>query len=229
MNQLIYLLLIGFLLTNLGCWDSSQQLNNIDHASIFSNEFLDSLTTLPKDREDRFAWQKPNLVIDKLGDLSGKVVADIGAGTGYFTFRLYARAKKVIATEIDTNLIELIEVLKLDLDEEEQKKIEVRLDSDNSPNLKDHEVDIALVINTVGYLDDKKLYLSKIRDALQEGGEIVIIDFNMKDIPENIAPPLEYRVSLLELEHLLEEIGYTSVVVDYRSLKYQYIVKAKKH
>ena len=42
----------------------------------------------------RIAWQKPELVMSKLGDLTDKVVADIGAGTGYFTFRLAPRAKK---------------------------------------------------------------------------------------------------------------------------------------
>lgn len=228
MNQLQLLIFIGLISTSIGCWDSSQQLNNIDHASLFPNEFLDSLTTYRSESEDRFAWQKPDLVISKLGELNGKVIADIGAGTGYFTFRLYRNAKKVIATEIDTNLIDLIEVLKSDLDLEEQKKIETRLDYKNRPNLGEEEVDIAMIINTVGYLEDKALYLSEIRKSLTEKGELVIVDFNMKDIPESIAPPVEYRVSLLQLEHLLEEVGYTSVVVDYRSLEYQYIVKARK-
>src|SRR5690606_26217477 len=56
----------------------------------------------------RTVWQKPASVISKLGDLSDKVVADIGAGTGYFSFRLAFHAHKVIAVDIDTNALQTI-------------------------------------------------------------------------------------------------------------------------
>src|SRR5262250_2336948 len=45
----------------------------------------------------RKEWQKPDEVIAGLGPLSGKTVADIGAGTGYFSFPTAARGAKVIA------------------------------------------------------------------------------------------------------------------------------------
>ena len=61
----------------------------------------------------RAIWQKPGLVIEKLGDISDKVIADIGAGTGYFSFRLAPRAKKVIAIEIDEALIKYIDSSKI--------------------------------------------------------------------------------------------------------------------
>ena len=46
------------------------------------------------ENKDRGIWQKPNMVISLLGDLEDKTVADIGAGTGYFTFRIVPKAKK---------------------------------------------------------------------------------------------------------------------------------------
>ncbi|NJO92951.1 MAG: hypothetical protein HC831_31295 [Chloroflexia bacterium] len=46
------------------------------------------------DNPEREKWQKPDLVIDKLGDLSNKTIGDIGAGTGYFSFRLAKKQKR---------------------------------------------------------------------------------------------------------------------------------------
>ena len=53
--------------------------------------------------QSRQVWQKPNLVIELLGDLQDKTIADIGAGVGYFSFRLAEKANRVIAIEIDEN------------------------------------------------------------------------------------------------------------------------------
>lgn len=178
--------------------------------------------------EDRYAWQKPALVIEKLGDLEGKVIADIGAGTGYFAFRLLSKAEKVIAVDIDPDMIELIKIFRENLDTLSQQKIDTRLASSESPKLEDDEIDIALIINTIGYITDKKSYLTNLRSTIKEGGEVVIVDFKMKRIPDDIAPPANYRVSLLELENILYEAGYQNVVTDDISLNYQYIVKASR-
>ena len=50
---------------------------------------------------DRLIWQKPDMVINRLGDLSNKTVVDLGAGTGFFAFRVIPKAKKTIALDID--------------------------------------------------------------------------------------------------------------------------------
>ncbi len=178
--------------------------------------------------EGRYAWQKPGLVIDKLGDLEGKVIADIGAGTGYFAFRLLSRAEKVIAVEIDPDLIDLMNIFRENLDTVAQSKIETRLASSEGPNLLNDEIDIALIINTIGFITDKEAYLKNLRSVIKEGGEVVIVDFKTKRIPDDIATPEEYRVSLLELENILMKTGYKNVVTDDISLNYQYIVKASR-
>ena len=184
-------------------------------------------TTSLKD-EGRYAWQKPALVVDQLGDLEGKVIADIGAGTGYFAFRLINKAKKVIAVDIDPDMLSLIEIFRDNLDSLQRSKISTRLAAPDSPNLNDEEVDIVLIINTIGFIDDRRDYLENLRSVITPGGEIVIVDFKMKRIPDNIATPVEYRVSLLELENMLEQSGYKNIATDDRSLDYQYIVKATR-
>ena len=58
---------------------------------------------------ERDAWQKPAAVIAALGDLRGKTVMDIGAGTGYFSFRLAEAGAHVIAADVDEQFQEFIE------------------------------------------------------------------------------------------------------------------------
>jgi len=178
--------------------------------------------------KQRYAWQKPELVINKLGNLEDKIVADIGAGTGYFTFRLMQRAKGVIAVDIDPNMINLIEVFRENVDSSQQAKVVTRLASPDDPNLYMEEVDVVVIINTIGYIDDRRAYLTNLREKIKEGGEIMIVDFKLKQIPDNIAPDPQYRLSLLDLETILVQSGYHVIESDDRSLDYQYIVLASK-
>ncbi len=70
----------------------SQDIDFEDKVSVFEDQ-------------NRDIWQKPDRVIDILGPLEGKTVVDLGAGTGYFAFRLIQDAAKVIAIDIDPDFI----------------------------------------------------------------------------------------------------------------------------
>ncbi|MEL6122214.1 MAG: class I SAM-dependent methyltransferase [Bacteroidota bacterium] len=177
--------------------------------------------------EGRFAWQKPTLVIEKLGDLNGKTIADIGAGTGYFTFRMSSEADKVIAIDIDPDMIELINIFSNNLDSLQRSRIETRLAVADNPRLAIHEVDKAIIINTIGYIQDKKAYLRTLKRGIKPDGTIMIVDFKMKRIPADIAPAPANRVSILDIENMLVEDGYTDIKTDDRSLDYQYIITAR--
>ena len=201
--------------------------NNALNDDSTSLDNLDVSPPLPVE-QDRYAWQKPDLVMNKLGDLSNKVIADIGAGTGYFTFRLMQEADQVIAIDIDPNMINLIETFRQNLDSIQQLKVDPRLATPDDPKLINNEVDVVVIINTIGYIDDRKAYLENLHKKIRNDGEIMIVDFKLKRIPSNIAPDVAYRVSLLELEDLLTGAGYDVIESDDRSLDYQYIVKARK-
>ncbi len=82
-----------------------QQHSDATHANEHMHQV--GFDTLVKHFENpaRAEWQKPEWVIEQLGDLTGKTVADIGAGTGYFAFRIARKAKKVIAIDIDERFL----------------------------------------------------------------------------------------------------------------------------
>lgn len=177
--------------------------------------------------DSREAWQKPNFILDKMGDLGERTVADIGAGTGYFSFRILPRAKKVIAIEIDNDLIALMKNLSTSLSDNYKTKFETRLAVADDPKLKSEEVDDILIVNVVGYFDDRLSYFRKCNTALAKDGKIHIIDYKVRKLPIE-APDYSNRVYIHLIEEELEAAGFTDIVTDDTSLEYQYIVQATK-
>jgi len=133
LNIFSLLLLASLLL--LGCKEQEKQVveDVVQSDSVTQEEFIPIKQNENKDRD---VWQKPNTIIDLLGDLSEKTVADIGAGTGYFTFRLALKAEKVIAIDIEERFLEIINTFKRNLPAELQDRIETRLATPSDPLLK---------------------------------------------------------------------------------------------
>lgn len=180
------------------------------------------------ENKDRVFWQKPDLIIDRLGDLSTQVVADVGAGSGYFARRLAHKAKRVIAIDIDPQFISFMDSIKVvELPRDVQERFETRLADPNDPKLENGEADIVLIVNTYLYIQDRVAYMQRLKEGLNEGGKVVIIDFKKKRIPLN-NPPQGLRVPLFQVEYELAEAGYTRVISDDTSLDYQYIVVASR-
>ena len=176
---------------------------------------------------NRGIWQKPELVIDLLGDLSDKTVADIGAGSGFFTFRLTPLAKKVIAIDIDPRFIAYLDSVKVHhLPGEGTTRLETRLATPSDPHLKPGEADVVVIVNTYMYLKDRVAYLRNLRQGIADGGVLLIVDFKKKRTP--IGPPAEFRIPLFQAEEELHEAGYSSVETNDTALDYQYIILSHK-
>lgn len=189
-----------------------------------------SLTDLIADYDppNRELWQKPQLVIEKMGDLSNKTVADIGSGSGSFARRLAQAAEKVIAIEIDPRFIEYMDSIKrVELSPAYQKRFETRLATTTDSKLENGEADIIIMVNTYLYVQNRKDYLKHLLDRLPKGGKLVIVDFKKKKIPLR-NPAQRFRLPLFEVEQELEQVGFTNIISDDRALDYQYIVIAEK-
>lgn len=174
--------------------------------------------------DDREKWQKPNTIIGGMPDLSNKVVADIGAGTGYFTFRLAPSVEKVIAIDVDERFINYIESKKALYKEDIQKKIETRLAEYHDPKLKKEEVDFVLVVNTYHHIEDRVTYFRNIKPSFRKDGQLIIIDFKAGDLP--IGPPADHKLSIDQITKELKAAGYSEVRIDSSSLQYQDIIIA---
>ncbi len=212
--------------------DTSGASEDLFNKSSTTRMSADSMLVLPdpnieldiEAEPERGSWQNPELVIEKFGDLSDKVVADIGSGTGYFTFLMARKAKKVLAIDIEQRYLDFIEDRKLELPIEQAEVIETRLTVENEPNLHAEEVDAVLMVNVFYYLNNRADYMKIVKNALSKNGLLVLVDFLPGDMPLG---PSKDKVSPNDVVKDLKTAGFTSIQVDIKSLHYQYIITAK--
>lgn len=191
-----------------------------DSSGSIENLFNDS------ENRDRNIWQKPEMVISMLGDLNGKTVADIGAGSGYFAFRLTPKAEKVIGIDIDPGFISFLDSMKVRLPESYRDRFESRLAQPDDPMLKPGEADAVIIVNTYAYIDNRTQYLKTLYKGIASRGRLLIVDFKKNDIP--VGPPDHFRITLNDVRRELVSAGFKVVQVDLESLDYQYIIIAEK-
>ncbi len=195
-------------------------------STLVRNEDID-LILKQYDNPIRDFWQNPDLVVDKLGNISGKVVADIGAGTGYFTFRLAPMASKVIAIDVENRFLEYIEDRKFELGESGfTNKIETRLCLPDDPLLANNEVNVVLIVNTYHFIKDRIAYLRKVHLGMKDGGELVLVDFKYGKM--SVGPMESVKVPLALAAKELIAAGFKIEEKDTTGLQFQYIIKAIK-
>lgn len=157
-------------LTATGC-DKGQQTTLPQH--------YDNKQEVLADLEDpqRDAWARPDEVVAALPlDDPQMVVADVGAGSGYFSRRIAARIPegKVIAVDVDADFVDYV---KQNRDAWGTPNVEPRLAMYENALLPEGSVDLVFVSNTYAYIRDRDTYFTGIQHALRPGGKLVIIDF----------------------------------------------------
>ncbi len=164
------------------------------------------------EHEDRDQWQQPDQVVRVLELVSkSAIVADIGAGSGYFTRRLAAEVPKgrVYAVDVDGEFEDYL------LEHREAwgtPNIEPHLAIYDDPMLPTGELDLVFAANTYAYIRDRVGYFGKVRAALKADGRLVLIDFRPQaDPPGNIAPAPQHRVSRDAALAELQQAGFELV------------------
>ncbi|MEE9374690.1 MAG: methyltransferase domain-containing protein [Saprospiraceae bacterium] len=197
---------------------------NHSHANDHMNEnsFNDLVNRFEsKEREE---YQQPQKVIEYLGDIEGLKIMDIGAGTGYFAFRLAAAGAQVISADVDDRFIEYVNNKKGELSLSDDQLIIRKIPYD-SPLLADKEVDKVIIVNTYHHIENRQSYFAKVKKGLKENGELIIIDFLKKDLP--VGPPVKMKIAENEVKRELEEAGFSKFSINSDLLKYQYIIRAE--
>lgn len=174
-----------------------------------------------KERDD---YQQPDTVIAFLGDLSGKKIMDIGAGTGYFSFKLAEAGASVIAADVNDRFQEFIKERKEKLSVGDDE-ISLRKLSYDSPSLDSAEVDMVIIVNTYHHIEDRIAYFSKVKNGLKPDGKLVVIDFFKKDLP--VGPPTEMKIAQSQVADELKQAGFESVDLNNSLLEYQFVLVAK--
>ena len=174
------------------------------------------------ENSERESWEMPDRIVRAL-PIPGKdaVIADIGAGSGYFSRRLAAEvpAGKVYAVEIDDEFRAYIEAQREGWG---TPNIEPHLAFYDDPALPERAIDLVFLANTYAYLRERVSYLTKVRASLRPGGHVVIIDFRPDAAaPEAFAPAAKYRVAREVVVADLEKAGF-ALEREETFLPYQY-------
>lgn len=173
---------------------------------------------------DRDGWQKPKKVIALLGNIKGKKVLDIGAGTGYFSFKLAEIGAHVIAADVDSEFLKIIEdkQQKKQLSKEQLQTRKVPFDS---PGLVKQEVEAVLIVDTYHHIENRVAYFSKVRSGLTPKGKLVVVDYK-KDPAITDGPPMSIRLPPETVSSELRKAGFTNITVNTTLLPKQYIIEA---
>jgi ubiquinone/menaquinone biosynthesis C-methylase UbiE len=168
----------------------------------------------------RDAWQRPEAVIERVELDPDMVVADIGAGTGYFAVRL-ARAVpagKVIGVDIEPDMVRYLDER---ADREGLSNLAAVLGAPDDPRLPD-PVDVVWLVDTYHHLSDRTGYFERLRRNLAGGGRVVIVDFKMGQRP--VGPPERMKVPPDVVIRELAAAGYRVVLDDRTLLPHQYLL-----
>jgi len=173
------------------------------------------------DDPGRDAWQKPTEVIAAMTIRPGMMVADIGAGTGYFTAYL-SRAVGPEGT-----------VLAIDPEPDMVKHLGQRAHKDGlgnvlpvlgmfeDPFLPRGRVDRVLVVDTYHHIDDRLDYFGRMRRDMAPGGRLVVVDFHKRPLP--VGPPPEHKLERDTVVYEMEHAGWR-LDGEIKSLPYQYVL-----
>jgi ubiquinone/menaquinone biosynthesis C-methylase UbiE len=126
----------------------------------------------------RDGWQQPDRVVRELGVEPGQRIADLGAGGGYFAFRLADAVGPdgvVWAVDVDEGMIEHLEETAA---ERGYANVRPLLAATDDPGLPDGQIDLVFTANTYHHLEDRAAYFRKVRRDLAPGGRVAILDYD---------------------------------------------------
>ena len=186
------------------------------HRKLFPPENLGML-----EAPDRSQWQKPEQIMDALNIAENFRVADIGAGTGWFTIRLAQRVGPggvVYAQDVQP---EMLAATRRRVQREGLRNIETRLGVGTSPNLPVTALDAVLAVDTYPEvdIDDRVMFLKNLAGSLKPAGRLGIVNYK----PGRGGPgPDEGRVDSASVEADARVAGLR--VVARQNLPYQYLL-----
>jgi len=166
----------------------------------------------------RDAWQKPDDVLNALHLQRSDRVADLGAGTGYFSVRIAKLVPdgKLFAVDIEPDMLRH---LRQRAHHDNLTVLLPVLASAESANLPE-PVDLVLVVDTYHHIDNRVAYFSRLKSSLRPNGRLAIVDFTAAS---SEGPPRDHRIPAEQVTSELAAAGY-ALVATHAFLPRQYFL-----
>ena len=170
---------------------------------------------------DRDAWQRPDQVMDALGIAEGSYVADIGAGSGWFTIRLANRVGPnglVYAEDIQPQMIEAIDRR---VKREGLRNVKTVTGTPHDPRLPSGDLDAALIVLSYNEMEQPIVLLRNVAKALKPQGRLGIVEYKSDGFGPG--PAMEERISPQRIIRDAEQAGLRLISHE-TFLPYQYML-----
>jgi ubiquinone/menaquinone biosynthesis C-methylase UbiE len=156
------------------------------------------------DRPDRDSREQPDRVLDSLKLAPAMTVADVGAGTGYFTLRLAKRVAHVIATDLQPQMLDMLRARA-----GSDANITLVQASDHDAALPPACCDVVLMVDVYHELSDPPAVMAGIAKALKPDGRLVLVEYRGEDPAVAIKP--EHKMTLAQLKLELAQLRFRFV------------------
>ena len=176
------------------------------------------------ERPEREEEEEPQKLVELMALRPSDVVADIGAGTGYFSFRLAAKVPegKVLAVDIQQ---EMLDLLKAAAKERGVKNVEPVLGKVDDPNLPEAAVDAVLMVDAYHEFDHPREMMEAIVRALEPGGRVMLVEYRGED-PEVPIKPL-HKMTEAQAKKEMAAVGLGHVKT-FKDLPRQHVMVFQK-
>jgi 2-polyprenyl-3-methyl-5-hydroxy-6-metoxy-1,4-benzoquinol methylase len=186
-------LVIAVVLLALCSWllacSKAQQKHGHDHHHGMPHRFENADAWAKKfDDPARDAWQQPDRVIASLALEARMTIADVGAGTGYFTMRIAPLVAEVVATDVEADMVRYVRDRAR---REHLGNIRAVVTPHDDPSLSAETFDRILVVDVWHHLGDRRAYASKLAGALKPDGFIAVVEYKLdakRGPPHRLAP-----------------------------------------
>jgi SAM-dependent methyltransferase len=172
------------------------------------------------ERPDREREEGTSILLRELQLKPTDVVADIGAGTGYFTFRISQLVPqgKVLAVDIQP---EMLEKLRTTSAQKKVANVQPVLGKPDNPNLPPSSVDLVLIVDAYHEFDHPREMIRAIRSSLKPGGRVALVEYRAED--PNVPIKRIHRMTEAQARRELEAVGL-KFVQNIRSLPQQHLL-----
>jgi predicted methyltransferase len=173
------------------------------------------------ERADRASEEQPLLAVDALEIKPGQTVADLGAGSGYYSFRiapLVGRNGKVLAIDIEPAMLAAIAQR---AHREHVGNVATVRGSVQDPNLAPGSIDLLFMVDVYHELEYPYEMMTKVRTALKPGGRVALIEYRAED-PDVAIKPL-HKMSERQVRREMQAAGFRHVKT-VRTLPLQHLI-----
>lgn len=176
------------------------------------------------ERPEREREERTDLLLDILNLKPTDAVADVGAGTGYFSFRIAPRVPqgKVLAVDIQP---EMLGFIRRGMEARKVTNVEPVLGTIEDPRLPANSVDVALLVDAYHEFSHPREMMQRIAAALKPGGRVVLVEYRLED--PNVPIKTLHKMSVAQAEKEMRAAGLRKLRVS-STLPWQHVMEFEK-